>query len=451
MDDRFRAATDICMRLSAAGHRALLAGGSVRDMILKVPAQDYDIATSAPPDEIARLFEKTINVGAAFGVVVVVLPAGSFEVATFRKDGPYLDGRHPAFVTYADEEEDARRRDFTVNALFYDPLGKTIVDYVGGQQDIERRVIRAVGDPEHRFDEDKLRLLRAVRFAARLDYAIDGPTFEAMRRLAPTIRATSAERIRDEILKMLTEGRPRHAFEWLDRSGLLHEVLPEIEAMKGVQQPPEFHPEGDVFVHTLMMLDELQSPSPTLALGSLLHDVGKPPTMTFEDRIRFNNHDKVGAAMAEAICRRLRISNSATERVAWLVGQHMRVAHIPSMRESKRKRFIREDGFDELLALCRADCRASHGDESTIDWIEDYKQHLPLEQVKPAPLISGADLMAMGFKPGPLFKEILSAVEDAQLEGRVSNPEEACRFVASKWATASSSNLGVQQHDRPKH
>ncbi len=433
MDDRRAAAERICGVLREHGYRALFAGGCVRDLLLETSPKDYDVATNARPDEVAHLFPKTVAVGAVYGVMLVVLPEGNFEVATFRGDGPYLDGRHPSQVEFLGEREDALRRDFTINAMFYDPQRDEVVDYVGGQHDLENRVIRTVGDAETRFSEDHLRLMRAIRFSARLDFVMDDATHDAIRALAPAIRTVSAERIRDELTKMLTEGGARRAFELMDQTGLLEQVLPEVSQMKGVGQPPEFHPEGDVFVHTMMVLEHLKDASPSLAFGALLHDVGKPPTATFSDRIRFNNHDKVGAKMTRDICRRLRMSNEDTDRIEWLVKQHMRLAHAPDMRESKLKRFVREDGFRELLELGRIDCLASHGDLDTISWISDYLDRHPKEECRPAPLVTGKELIAMGYRPGPLFKEILSAVEDAQLEGTVSTAAEAQALVREHW------------------
>ncbi len=433
MDKRRDRAIRICDKLRKAGYRALLAGGCVRDMILEVEPRDYDIATSARPDEVARLFPKCIGVGAEFGVQIVALREGAFEVATFRKDGPYSDGRHPDGVEFVDEIEDAKRRDFTINALFYDPESDEVIDYIGGRDDIARRCLRTVGDPRRRFSEDYLRLLRAVRFAARLDYEIAPETFDALREMAPNIVKTSAERIRDELLKILTEGGARRAFALLDASGLLATLLPEIAAMKGVEQPPEFHPEGDVFEHTMLMLDLLEGPSRTLAMGVLLHDVGKPPTQTFEDRIRFNNHCKVGARMSEKICRRLRFSNDDTERIAWMVGHHMRVDSIPEMRESKRKRFVREPGFAELLELCRLDCLASHNALGTIEWIQEYCASLKPDQLKPPPLLRGGDLTAMGYRPGPVYSAILRSLEDEQLDGTIASADHAKAWVRQRW------------------
>ena len=433
MNKRQAAAEQICSTLRRRGFRALLAGGCVRDMLLKTPPRDFDIATNARPFEVAQLFERTIDIGAAFGVQVVLLPEGPFEVATFRKDGPYHDGRHPCSVAFTGEEEDARRRDFTINALFYDPVDRKVLDYVGGLDDLRTGLVRAVGVPRERFEEDHLRLLRAIRFAARLGYAIERETYQAIRESAPRITSTSAERIRDELLKMLTEGGTRRAFEMLDDTGLLHQILPEVSAMKGVAQPPEFHPEGDVFTHTLLMLDLLNHPSAALALGVLLHDAGKPATQTRTDRIRVNDHDKAGAVIAREVCERLRLPRRDTERVVWLVAQHMRFQHIPKMRESKRKRTIRADGFEELKELCRIDCLASHGNLDTVVWVENYQAQLPPESLRPEPLVQGNDLIALGYPPGPLFSKILNHVEDLQLDGRLTTPDEARAFILAHW------------------
>ncbi len=428
-------ARQICARLRNAGFRALFAGGCVRDRLRGEHPKDFDIATNAPASQVLYLFPQTVAVGAAFGVVIVVEEGQHFEVATFRKDGPYLDGRRPSIVAFVDEVEDARRRDFTINALFFDPEREEVLDYVGGQEDLARGLIRCVGNPEGRFREDHLRLLRAVRFAARFGFDIDETTRAAMVAEAASIQKTSAERIRDELEKMLCGPNPERSLRLLDDTGLLREILPEVVAMKGVEQPPEFHPEGDVFIHTLLLLQHKPEPcGVTLAFGALLHDVGKPSTQTFEDRIRFNEHERVGAEMAEVICRRLRMSNDETERITWLVDQHMRLASIPQMRESRRKRFVREEGFDELLALCRLDCLASHGHLETIEWIEDYRRNLPEEALRPVPLLTGKDLIAMGYTPGPRFKEVLQAVEDAQLEGTLTTTEQAREMASAMLA-----------------
>jgi poly(A) polymerase len=433
MTEREQSARWICSVLHQNGFRALLAGGCVRDLLLGVPPKDYDIATNASVAEIADLFPRTADVGAVFGVMLVLMPGGPIEVATFRRDGPYDDGRHPAYVQRADEREDALRRDFTINSLFFDPREDKVIDYTGGQEDLRRGVLRAVGDPRLRFSEDHLRLMRAVRFAARLGFDMTPETFSAVREMAALITRTSAERVRDELVKMLSEGGARRALELMDQTGLLPHVLPEVAALKGVSQPEAFHPEGDVFAHTLLMLEHLHDPSPALAMAALLHDVGKPLTQTFEDRIRFNHHDLVGARITEDICRRLRFSNEETQRAVWLVEQHMRVGNMPEMRESKRRRLVREPGFPELLDLARLDCLASHRDLSLVEWIEDYLKHLTPEKIHPQPLLRGRDLIQMGYAPGPRFTEILKAVEDAQLDGTVADPEAAREYVRMHW------------------
>jgi poly(A) polymerase len=358
------------------------------------------------------------------------------EVATFRSDIGYSDGRHPDEVRFSsDPREDVARRDFTINGMLLDPLGAQtpgeVLDFVGGRKDLEAGIIRTIGDAEQRFNEDKLRMLRAVRFAARFEYAIEPETFAAMQKLAEQISVVSRERVRDELTRMLTEGHARRAFLLLDESGLLEPVLPEISAMKRVEQPPEFHPEGDVFVHTLLLLENLPNPCPmTLAWGALLHDVGKPPTFRrAPDRIRFDNHVEVGVKMAEEICRRLRFSNDDTEQILALVDNHMRFGHVSRMKESTLKKFLRMPEFDEHLALHRADCLASHRNLSTYEFIREKRAEIPEEKMRPSPLVTGDDLIRAGHVPGPKFREILGAVEDAQLEGRLASREAALEFV----------------------
>lgn len=429
----------ICARLREAGHQALFNGGCVRDIILGREPSDYDISTDATPEQVQQLFRKSLPVGAQFGVVIVVEEDIQVEVATFRSDIGSADGRHPARVEFsASPEEDVRRRDFTINGLLLDPLDGKILDFVGGQADIKAHIVRAIGEPELRFEEDKLRMLRAVRFAARFGYAIEPRTFGAVRKLAPQIHQVSQERVRDELNKMLTEGATRRAFELLDKSGLLHEVLPEVERMKGVEQPPQFHPEGDVWTHTLLMLEKLAPGSPrTLAWGVLLHDVGKPPTFRPptgpNDRIRFDEHVEVGVRIAEDICRRLRFSNEDSEQIAALVANHMRFKDVPNMRDSTRKRFARLPHFEQHLELHRLDCLSSHGSLASYDFVRQFLAQTPPAQVRPAPLVNGEDLKQMGFRPGPIFKEILSAVEDAQLDGRIANRPEALELVRSQF------------------
>ncbi len=436
--DRLRArAGHIVKTLAEAGHRALFAGGCVRDTLLGTEPHDYDIATDALPEDVSRLFDHVIPMGVQFAVQTIVFPEGHFEVATFRKDENYLDGRHPESVSFCSEEQDALRRDFTINALFFDPLEDKLVDYVDGRADLKAGIIRAVGDPEKRFGEDHLRLLRAVRFAARLNFEIEPGTFAAMRSMAHKAALPSAERVRDELMKMLTEGNSHKAMKLLDSSGMLDAVLPEVARMKNIEQPPEFHPEGDVFDHTLMMLGEMdartEKKTRTLAMAVLLHDAGKPLTQTFEDRIRFNLHDKVGAHQARSICTRLRMSRTEIERTEWLVKNHMRLASAPEMRESKLKRFVRKEGFSELVDLCELDCLCSHLTLDTIKWVRDYVANLKPEESRPKPLLTGDDLKQMGYEPGPIFSKILRRIEDAQLEGKLKSTGEAKEFVLNNW------------------
>jgi poly(A) polymerase len=413
-------------------------------MLGREPA-DYDVATDATPDEVMRLFPETYAVGAQFGVVLVPVPGAdasqdnTVEVATFRSDLGYSDGRHPDEVRYTNNpREDVARRDFTINGLLFDPINDEVLDFVGGRADLKAGIIRTIGEPARRFGEDKLRMLRAVRFAARFQYKIEAETLAAIRKLAPGIHQVSQERVRDELTKMLTEGQARRAFLLLDETGLLHEVLPEIEAMKGVEQPPEFHPEGDVFVHTLLLLDKLPQPCPrTLAWGALLHDVGKPPTFRVApDRIRFDGHVDIGVKMAEEICRRLRFSNEDTEQILTLVDNHMRFGHVPRMKESTLKKFLRMPRFEEHLELHRLDCQASHGDLATYNFTREKLAATPPEKMRPVPLLTGDDLIAAGYPPGPRFKQILTAVEDLQLEGRLQSKEEALAFVRGEFPVA---------------
>lgn len=401
----------------------------MRDLLLGRPPHDQDVVTEARPEAIARLFPRTIPVGATFGVVLVSTSAGPVEVATFRREGPYLDGRRPSFVEYATLEEDVRRRDFTVNALLLDPTEERIVDLVGGREDLAARRIRTVGDPDARFAEDRLRLLRAVRLAAELGFTIEERTYQAIGRHATAIRQVSAERIRDELLRLLISVARAEALETLRVCGLLREILPEVEAMEGVSQPPEFHPEGDVFTHTRLALSHLRDPSPTLAMGVLLHDVGKPPTFERADRIRFNGHAEVGAEMAGAICRRLRLSVDESDRVTALVREHLRFIDLQRMRPARVKRFLARPDFPDHLELHRVDCLASHGNLVTWEWARAAAARLSEEERRPPRLISGEDLIALGYHAGPRFREILEAVVDAQLEGRIGTREEALAMV----------------------
>lgn len=438
MDAKREQATEILVQLRRAGFQAYFVGGCVRDLVMGLQPKDYDVATDAVPEQVERLFPKSLMVGAQFGVVIVPRPEGPVEVASFRNDGIYQDGRHPAKVSYArTPEEDVRRRDFTINGLLFDPVQEKLLDYVGGERDIRERRIRAIGQPALRFQEDHLRMLRAVRFAARFGFTLDAAVLAAIQDSAELIESVSRERVRDEILKILTEGSPRRGFELLDQTRLLGFILPEVKAMQGVAQPPQFHPEGDVWTHTLIMLEGLRSPSVTLALGVLLHDVGKPRTFSVRERIRFDRHVEVGAKMAEAICRRLRLPSQQTDRVVALVENHLRFKDLPQMRRSTQMRFIRMDGFEEHLELHRLDCLASHGNLSNYELAKRLLQETPPAEIKPQPLLRGDDLIAAGYVPGPRFKEILRAVEDAQLEGSIHSRDEAIRLVEEQFPVTS--------------
>jgi poly(A) polymerase len=454
MSNAKRQAAEIVRTLRDRGHQAYFAGGCVRDLLLSREPADYDVSTDATPQQVMQIFPQTFAVGEQFGVVLVPecdgtkgVPSTSsgqalarqgerskaaVEVATFRSDVGYSDGRHPDEVRFSkDPRADVERRDFTINGMMLDPATNDILDFVGGRDDLQAGIIRAIGDPERRFAEDKLRMLRAVRFAARFDYMIDPATMTAIQKLAPQIHQVSCERVREELTRMLTEGRARQAFELLDTTGLLPEVLPEIAAMKGVQQPPQFHPEGDVFVHTLLLLEKLlPSGSKTLAWGALLHDVGKPPTFRVApDRIRFDGHVEVGVKMAAEICRRLRFSNHETDQILALVDNHMRFKDVQRMSQSTLKKFLRLPAFDEHLELHRLDCLSSHGQLDAYDYTREQLRRLPPEAIRPTPLITGRDLIEAGYEPGPRFKEVLTAVEDAQLEGRLASREAAMEFV----------------------
>jgi poly(A) polymerase len=437
-------AEHICRTLRAAGCRAYFVGGCVRDILLDREPADYDVATSATPERVEQIFPNSLTVGAKFGVVVVLQePAASddqaapatVEVATFRSDVGYSDGRHPDQVVYASSaQEDVQRRDFTINGLLLDPETNQVLDYVGGREDLRAGIIRAIGRPEERFREDKLRMLRAVRFAARFGYTIEPETIRAIQKLAPEIGQVSAERLRDELTKLLTEGSARRGFELLDETHLLPHLLPEITRMKGVEQPPQFHPEGDVWIHTLLMLEGLPPrTSPTLAWGVLMHDVGKPPTFSPPSgpngRIRFDRHVEVGTRMAEEICERLRFSNDDTAQIASLVANHLRFKDVPQMKRSTLKRFVRLDRFEEHMELHRLDCSSSHRNLENYEFMRRFLAETPPAEVRPVRLLTGDDLIGLGFRPGPEFREILDAAEDAQLEGIIGSHEDAMIWV----------------------
>lgn len=453
---QFEAAVRIIEELRTRGYDAYLAGGCVRDLVLGWAPADYDVATSATPDVVLEMFPHTYAVGAHFGVVLVAPelegPRFVTEVATFRSDGAYSDGRHPDAVRYTQTaEEDVRRRDFTINGLLLDPLRgggaskecfgdpdgfrAAVLDYVGGLADLDSGVVRAIGRPELRFEEDRLRMLRAVRFAARLGFELEPVTLAAIRALAPRISSVSRERVRDELTKMLIEGRARRAFELLDETGLLAQVLPEMARMKGMEQPPQFHPEGDVWIHTLLLLEQLQPGcSTTLAWGALLHDVGKPPTFRrAPDRIRFDGHVEIGVAMGAEICRRFRFSNDETRQILALIENHMRFADVRRMKTATLKRFFRLEGFDEHMELHRMDCMAAHGILDSWEFVRERRQEMTEEAVRPRPLITGRELIAAGYTPGPQFREMLGAAEDAQLEGAIATADEAMELIRERF------------------
>jgi poly(A) polymerase len=451
---RYRAAEEIVVALRHAGHQAYFAGGCVRDLLLEVVPKDFDVATSATPDLVMSMFTKTYSVGAHFGVVLVCAPDGenreiATEVATFRHDGAYSDGRRPDAVRFStDPREDVLRRDFTINGMLLDPVvfektgdaAAATLDYVNGREDLADRILRAIGDPALRFAEDKLRMLRGVRFAARLELEIEPRTMAAICAAAPEIGQVSAERIRDELTLMLTEGHARRAFELLDETGLLAYVLPEALRMKGVEQPPQFHPEGDVWVHTLLLLEKLKpGVSATLAWGALLHDIGKPATFQPPDpkkpgdRIRFNGHVEVGVRIAEEILRRLRFSNEDTEQIVALVKNHMRFGDILQMRESTLKRFLRLLKFEEHLALHWMDASSAHGDLRLYEFAKGRYEATPVETMRPKLLVTGRDLIEAGYRSGPEFKAMLEAAEDAQLEGHATTTEAGLAVVRQRF------------------
>lgn len=440
----------VARRLRVRGFAAYFAGGCVRDLLLGVEPKDFDVATSAPPDEVQKSFPRTEAVGAHFGVVLVVATRDgeriATEVATFRHDGAYSDGRRPDAVRFSeDPREDVLRRDFTINGLLLDAIAfeegdaieSCVLDFVGGRSDLHAKLVRAIGEPALRFSEDKLRMLRAVRFAARLGFEIEHRTFSAMRAQATSIDQVSAERVRDELTRILTEGAARRGVELLDASGLLAQVLPEVVRLKGVEQPPQYHPEGDVWVHTLMLLEHLPAgASTTLAWGMLLHDIGKPATFTPPDparpgdRIRFNGHVEVGIAVARRILNRLRFSNEECTQILALIEHHMQFGDIMKMKESTLKRFLRLPKFDEHLALHYADVMSSNRNAELYEFAKRHYEDTPPEHVRPPLLVTGNELIAAGYKPGPRFKAMLMVAEDAQLEGRVHSTEEALAMIA---------------------
>jgi poly(A) polymerase len=424
----------VAQTLRAAGHRVVFAGGAVRDRLLGFRGGDVDIATSASPAEVTALFPRTVQVGAAFGVVKVLRGKRSFDVATFRRDVGVADGRRPVSVEPATLEQDVARRDFTINGLVEDPWTGAITDLVGGRADLAAGVIRAIGPPQERFREDALRLLRGVRFAARFGFTIEPGTLAAMREGASGLARISGERVREELERMLTHPARRRAVELLDETGLLGQILPEIEAMHGVEQPPEFHPEGDVWIHTCLILEQLpRRVSFELGLGALLHDVGKPPTFRrAADRIRFDGHVELGADMAEAICGRLRLSRASTERVVALVRDHLVFKDVPAMRPGRLRRFMAAPHFDELLVLYRADCAACHGLLTAMPAIRAMRRRLKQEALVPPPLLRGQDVLELGVRPGPEVGSLLREAADRQLEGQLSDRAAALAWLGER-------------------
>jgi poly(A) polymerase len=426
------AAVALARRLKAAGHEALFAGGCVRDKLLGHPPEDYDIATSAVPSEVLELFPGSNEVGAHFGVVIAKHGGHHIEIATFRTDGSYRDGRRPESVTFSTPGEDARRRDFTINGLFEVPETGEVIDHVGGMADLKAGVIRAIGDPKARFTEDGLRLLRAVRFAARIGFTIEPETDKALRECAPLLDRISPERVRDEFSKILTSPRRRAGVEHLVDTDLIRHFMPEVLPMIGCDQPPEWHPEGDVYTHTMIMLDMLAPDAPLeLGLAVLLHDIAKPPCRTVDDagRIRFNGHDAMGAVMAENILRRLRYPNHVIADVVAMVARHMQFMNVQKMRVAKLKRFMAEPTFDREMELHRVDCASSNGLTDNYEFLQAKETEFAAEPLIPPPLVTGKDLIKLGLQPGPRFKEILETIQTEQLEGRILEREAALELL----------------------
>ena len=435
MESNKAAAIDIIGKLQEKGHIAYLAGGCVRDMLRGETPKDYDIATSALPEEITSIFTKTREVGVHFGVVIVIVNNQAFDVATFRNDGSYKDGRHPEEVTFSTPQDDTARRDFTVNGIFFDPISEKYIDFVEGKSDIDKKVIRAIGEPNLRFQEDHLRLLRAIRFAARFDYEIEAETWNSIKSNVSGISKISKERIRDELTKILLNENRVLGFDLLVESGLMEHIIPEILQLKGCEQPPQFHPEGDVFVHTRLMLSLLKdAPSIELVLSVLLHDIGKPATYSFDeeaDRIRFNGHDKLGAEMSEQILRDLKFSNSIIEDVVQMVANHMTFKDVQKMRQSKLKRFMSRSTFNDEIELHRVDCLGSWGGLDNYDFLNKKMVEFANEPIIPQPLLTGKDLIELGWSPGPDLGQTLNSVQDMQLEGKLNSKDEALDWVKS--------------------
>lgn len=433
-----KAARQIAAELKNAGHLAYFAGGCVRDQLRGLKPKDFDIATDATPEAVQKLFRRTYAVGEHFGVIKVLEGGFEFDVATFRSDEAYVDGRRPQSVRFTSPQEDAQRRDFTINGLFFDPVENKMIDYVDGVTDFNNHILRAIGDPVQRFAEDRLRMLRAIRFACTLDFAIEPATWSALCAAASEITEISAERIREELVRIFTSAQRLKGFDLLDQSGLLRILLPELEACKGCEQPKEFHPEGDVFVHTRLLLSHLSTDTPVstvLAFSVLLHDIGKPPCFAVDPtgRIRFNGHEYVGAEMAKKVMERLRFSRAETDAVVEAVRHHMAFKDVQQMRVSTLKRFLSRDGFDDELELHRVDCSSSHGMLDNYHFLIAKREEFAHEPLIPKPLVTGNDLIALGFKPGPQFKEILEGVQTRQLEGTIHDSAEALEWIKKEF------------------
>lgn len=432
MDAR-TAATLLCKTLQKNGHQAVFAGGCVRDQLLGLEPNDYDLATSATPDEVLALFSRGKAVGKAFGVVLVQLEGHEFEVATFRSDGQYSDGRHPDSVTFSNMFEDAKRRDFTINAMFFDPIAEKLIDFVGGKSDLEGKILRFVGGPDERIEEDNLRMLRFCRFAARLNFSPSWFSFMAVKMASHRIHSVAPERIREELMKMLSCMEPRRVIDILYKTHLLDKILPEVVQLETCEQSAIHHPEGNAFTHTLMVVDQLKNESPLLQLAALLHDIGKPATTeVINGRIMHKGHEKVGAEMADEIMRRLKFSNEEREHVVALVRDHMKVHVVKNMKKSTIKRLLSASHADDLIRLGRADV-FGRNDDGGWSLLENVKANWTPQEVKPDPILTGNDLIEMSYKPGPLFKEILGTLQDEQLEDNIISKEDAIAFVKNTW------------------
>ncbi|MEM9479600.1 MAG: CCA tRNA nucleotidyltransferase [Verrucomicrobiota bacterium] len=433
-------AINIVRKLQEEGHKAYFAGGCVRDELRGEEPKDYDVATSARPEEVEALFPDSRAVGAHFGVILVHENGFDFEIATFRSDGTYLDGRRPDSVTFSSPEEDAQRRDFTINGLFHDPIAGETIDFIGGKADLEERVIRAIGNPAERFEEDHLRLLRAVRFAARFEFEIAPDTWTAVQGNAAKIEKISPERIRDEFSQIFLHPSRVRGFDLLVESGLMKEIVPEILDLQGCEQPPQFHPEGDVFVHTRLMLSLLpEEVTLPLVLSVLFHDIGKPATFSFDeeaDRIRFNGHEKVGAEMTTKILRRMKYSNAVIDDTVEMVANHMVFKDVQKMRTSRLKRFMARDTFEDEMELHRVDCLGSWGGLDNYDFLHAKADEFANEPLIPPPLLTGRDLLDLGWTSGPEMGKALKSVQTQQLEGTLTSREEALEWIKNHYTPA---------------